>query len=142
MTYNKKIDVRWSDLDPNFHMLHSKYYDLGAYVRMCYFIENNITPESLQANRIGPILLREECVFRKEIKFGDDVEIDFHLTKAKTNFSRWSIVHQITRNGEIAATINVDGAWIDMDKRKMAIPPIEYSQVFEKMPKINAFEYF
>jgi len=86
--------------------------------------------------------LREECVFRKEIKFGDHVEIDFHLTKAKENFSRWSIVHQITRNGEIAATINVDGAWIDMDKRKMAIPPIEYSQVFEKMPKTSAFEYF
>jgi acyl-CoA thioester hydrolase len=142
MPYGKPIEVRWSDLDPNFHMLHSKYYDLGAFVRMCYFIENNITPESLQAHRIGPILLREECVFRKEIKFGDKVEIDFHLIKAKANFSRWSIVHQITRNGELAATLQVDGAWIDMDKRKMAIPPNEYTLVFEKMPKIDGFEYF
>jgi acyl-CoA thioester hydrolase len=142
MKYTKQIDVRWSDLDPNYHMLHSKYYDLGAYIRMCYFVENDITPESLQQHRIGPILLREECVFRREIRFGDNVEIDFHLVKAKANYSRWSIIHQITRNGEPAATIQVDGAWIDMDKRKMAIPPEAYIAVFEQMPRIEAFTYF
>lgn len=142
MLYSKPIDVRWSDLDPNYHMLHSKYYDLGAYVRMCFFVENDITPESLQQHRIGPILLREECVFRKEIRFGDKVEIDFHLVKAKANYSRWTIVHHITRNGEHAATIQVDGAWIDMDKRKMAIPPEVYISVFEQMPRIEAFTYF
>jgi acyl-CoA thioester hydrolase len=32
--YSKKIDIRWSDIDANFHLRHSVYYDLGAFLRM------------------------------------------------------------------------------------------------------------
>jgi acyl-CoA thioesterase FadM len=41
----------------------------------------------------GPILFREECVFRKEIKLGD---IFMHTKSSKVNAdaSRWSIVHE------------------------------------------------
>ena len=38
--YSKKLEVRWADLDPNFHVLHSKYYDFGAYCRLSFFNEN------------------------------------------------------------------------------------------------------
>lgn len=27
--YSKKFEIRWADLDPNYHVLHSKYYDFG-----------------------------------------------------------------------------------------------------------------
>ena len=37
MKYEKNIDIRWADLDPNFHVLHSKYLDFGAYCRMSFF---------------------------------------------------------------------------------------------------------
>lgn len=141
MEYKKSVEVRWSDLDPNFHMLHSKYYDLGAYIRMCFFVENGITQSELQAHRIGPILLREECTFRKEVKFGDSVEIDLHITKARRNLIRWSIDHHITRNGELAAVIKVDGSWINLDRRKIATPPERFVAVFERMPRSADFHY-
>lgn len=140
-SYKKKIDVRWADLDPNFHMLHSRYYEMGAYIRMCFFVENGITEKELQEHRIGPILLREECTFRREIKFGDDVEIDLHITKAKPNLLRWSIEHTITRNGELSAIIRVDGSWINLDRRRMAAPPEDFVKVFELMPKSADFHY-
>ena len=98
--YLKSIEVRWADLDPNFHMTHSKYYDLGAYVRMCYFIENGITPHELHAHRLGPILLREECVFRKEIQPGDKISVDIKLLKARKDGSRWTMQHQVFKNDE------------------------------------------
>jgi acyl-CoA thioester hydrolase len=142
MSYKKSIDIRWSDLDPNFHMLHSKYYDMGAYVRMCFLIEHGITEAELQKNRIGPILLREECSFRREIKFGDQVEIDLELTKARENMVRWSIRHHITRNGILAAVINVDGSWLDLDRRKMQIPPAYFADGFKKMPLSPDFHWF
>jgi acyl-CoA thioester hydrolase len=28
------LDIRWSDLDPNFHLRHSVYYDYGAFARV------------------------------------------------------------------------------------------------------------
>ena len=139
--YQKGIEVRWSDLDPNFHMTHSKYYDLGAYIRMCFFVENGITPHELHAHRLGPILLREECVFRREIKFGDKVEIDLQISKARNNFLRWSIRHTILRNGELSAIINVDGSWIHLDRRKMAMPPQSFVDVFNTMPKAEDFHW-
>ena len=59
----KNIEVRWSDLDPNFHVLHSKYYDFGAYCRMAFLVENGLSPATMLEHKIGPILFREECVF-------------------------------------------------------------------------------
>jgi acyl-CoA thioester hydrolase len=142
MSYIKNIDIRWADLDPNFHMLHSKYYDLGAYIRMCFLVEHGVTQEELDKNRIGPILLREECSFRREIRFGDHVEIDLELVKARENMVRWSIRHHIKRNGELSATIQVDGSWIDLDRRRMAIPPPYFADAFRKMPLAADFHWF
>ena len=33
-TFTKEISIRWSDLDPNFHVRHSAYYDFGAQHRI------------------------------------------------------------------------------------------------------------
>ena len=33
-TFSKQISIRWADLDPNFHLRHSVYYDLGSQFRM------------------------------------------------------------------------------------------------------------
>lgn len=30
----QEIQLRWSDLDPNFHLRHSVYYDWGAFCRI------------------------------------------------------------------------------------------------------------
>ena len=74
--YNKKIEVRWADLDPNFHMLHSRYYDLGGYCRMTFLVEHGLTPELMQQLHIGPILFREECIFKREISFSDEILVN------------------------------------------------------------------
>ena len=134
--FTKKIEIRWADLDPNFHVLHSKYYDFGAYCRTAFLIENGITPALMQQLGLGPILFREECFFRKEIKFGDEVVIDIELSAGKENFSRWSMKHNIWRAPEeLAAQINVDGAWIDTSKRKLTVPPQEVQDLFTKAPR-------
>lgn len=75
-TFERQIEIRWSDLDPNQHLRHSVYYDWGAYMRMCMLSEAGMTTQALQTIGIGPILLREECVFRRELHFGDTVKIN------------------------------------------------------------------
>jgi acyl-CoA thioester hydrolase len=142
MEYFKNVEIRWADLDPNFHVLHSKYYDFGAYVRMSYLTENGITPEALSHHHIGPIIFREECFFRKEIKFKDEVKITLTLAKARKDVSRWTMKHEIILNGEtIAAHITVDGAWMDIIKRKLATPPAAFIEAFDSIPKAKDFEW-
>ena len=33
-TFSKQLSFRWADLDPNFHLRHSVYYDFGAQHRV------------------------------------------------------------------------------------------------------------
>jgi len=62
--YINKLERRWAYLDPTFQVLHSKYYDFGAYSRMSFFTENGITVPLMQEHHIGPIIFREECLFK------------------------------------------------------------------------------
>ena len=75
-------------------------------------------------HHIGPILLREECIFRREIRFGEDIRINLLVTDFKPDFSRFSIRHEITKPGEVlAATIHADIAWIDTNAGKWSARP-------------------
>jgi acyl-CoA thioester hydrolase len=129
--YFKQIEIRWSDLDPNFHLRHSAYYDFGAYSRISFMNEHGLTPQALSHLHIGPIIFREECVFRKEIKFGDAITINLRVEKAKDDFSRWTMVHEIWKSGDIlCAVITLDGAWMDTVKRKLTTPPDSFKEIF------------
>lgn len=139
--YIKPIELRWSDLDPNFHLRHSAYYDFGAYARICYLTDNGLPVELMEEHRFGPILFREECVFRREIRLGDEVTINVELLKARPDFTRWSIQHRLMKNGQLAATLTVDGAWMDIDARKLTTLPEIARPSFENMPRAENFEW-
>ena len=136
----RKIQIRWSDLDPNFHLRHSVYYDWGAFCRVEFLNEHGLTAEVMMQLQFGPILFREECVFRREIKSGDHVQINLQVTRSRNDFSRWSINHQITKNGGLlCAELNVDGAWMNLVQRKLMSPPGKVHEVFGQMPRAEAF---
>ncbi len=138
----KEVQVRWSDLDPNVHLRHSVYYDWGAYCRIAFFEEFKLSPEVMGRLQIGPILFREECLFRKEIRLGDKVSIDLQVVRAKRDYSRWTIQHIIKKNVDaIAAIITVEGAWLDVVRRKLGVPPQEVLDTFSEMPKKADFQW-
>jgi acyl-CoA thioester hydrolase len=96
----------------------------------------------MQRLHFGPILFREECIFKKEIRSGDQVQIDLAVLWSKKDFSRWGFRHQITKNGEmLSAILTVEGAWMDTRIRKLAAPSEEITHVFENMPKTDNFEW-
>jgi acyl-CoA thioester hydrolase len=140
MAYSKKIEIRWSDLDPNFHLRHSVYYDMGAYARIAFLHETGITPQVMTQHHIGPIIFREECLFKKEIKFGDEITINLQLDKLSTNSSKWTMKHEIWKNGDtLAALLTIDGAWMDTQLRKITTPPEIFIKGFELIPKTKSF---
>jgi acyl-CoA thioester hydrolase len=140
-SYSLPIQVRWSDIDQNRHLRHSAYYDYGATVRIDCFSKHGLTSLKFEELRIGPILFREEAIFKREIKFEDTITVDLAVTKATPDFSRWSIRHHLYKaDGTLSAIINLDGAWIDTLKRKLAVPDLFIQNVFENFPKAHDFE--
>ncbi len=140
--FSRPIQIRWSDLDPNFHLRHSVYYDWGAFCRVEFLNAYGLTAEVMQKLQFGPILFKEECVFRKEIKLGDEIKMNLQLIRARKDFSRWSIQHQIVKNGDVlCAVLTVDGAWMNIVQRKLTSPPEQVHDVFSKMPMAENFEW-
>ena len=136
------VQIRWADLDPNFHLRHSVYYDWGAYCRISFFYAHNLTADVLRQLNIGPIIFREECVFKKEIRFGDEITVDMTLTRARKDFSRWSVRHQVMKNKEIvSAILTLDLAWLNVSERKLAIPTKEVCAVIDGLPRNESFEW-
>ena len=138
----KHIEVRWADLDPNFHVVHSRYYDYGAFCRMAFLIEHGLSPQFMKEHNIGPILFREECVFKREILFGDKITINVKVDKLTADFGRWTMIHEIYKNGEtLAAIITADGAWLNTATRKLTSPPAVINSLFENAPKTAGFTF-
>lgn len=141
-TYSKEVEIRWSDMDPNFHLRHSVYYDWGAMMRLSFLYDHGITPAVVQQLHFGPILFREECVFKREIVFGDKVMLNVFVSKSRRDMSRWSMTHQVWKNNDVlSAVITVDGAWLDTRIRKLATPPELIKSVFEALPRSENFEW-
>lgn len=131
----KSLELRWADLDPNFHLRHSVYYDFGAAARIDFLAQYGITVAFMQQHHFGPVIFREECVFKKEIRLSDTITIDLTLKQSTPNLSRWTIQHTIYKNTDtVSAILTIDGAWIDTVKRKLTLPPGEVVAAFGNMP--------
>ncbi|MCC6460188.1 MAG: thioesterase family protein [Saprospiraceae bacterium] len=140
--YRQPILLRWADLDPNNHVRHSVYYDWGASIRIAFFFDNGLTAKYLEEHHLGPVLFREEAVFRREIRYGDTLWIDLCTTQLRRDGSRFSFRHRILRgDGQLCATLTVDGAWIDTQMRKLAAPPEAAAQMLAGAPRAEIFRW-
>jgi acyl-CoA thioester hydrolase len=141
MTYSKTLSLRWADIDANFHVRHSVYYDFAAQQRIELLAEAGLTLAVMQQEHVGPILFREECVFYREMKLNDTIAITASLLKMRPDASRWTIQHQFSNQDEtLCAVLTVDGAWMDTAKRKLANPvPQIIVTVMNGFPKADGF---
>jgi acyl-CoA thioester hydrolase len=128
--------VLWSQIDSNQHMRHSAYADFAAQARIIMLESLGLTLPKLYEFKIGPVLFREELIYLREIGINEHIKVTCELTKARRDGSRWSIRHELYRgDGVKAAIIVADGAWIDMEKRKLAILPTVLSEMYMKAPR-------
>lgn len=140
--YKKDVEIRWSDIDANAHLRHSVYYDWGSFCRISFLNDCGMTVKRMQDLAVGPVLFREECTFRKEVHLGDKITVTLELLKARKDFSRWSIKHQVIKNDAVmAAVIVVEGAWFNTTSRKLVAPPVEAVEAYAAMPQAADFQW-
>jgi acyl-CoA thioester hydrolase len=136
------IVLRWSDFDANMHLRHSAYYDFGATMRLDFFQSQGMSYHRMLEEHIGPILFREEAIFKREVRPGDSLFINILVTRLRPDYSRFSFRHEISReDGTLCAIMNVDGAWMDTQARKLTIPPAIVTASLDQVPKSDDFEW-
>lgn len=132
MPHSQTYTVRWAELDPNGHMRHSAYADFAADQRVHWLASHGYDLRKFAELRIGPILFREETKYLKEIHAGEEIRVEGRLMNGTPDGSRWTIEHTIYKaDGRVAATVTVDGAWLDLERRKLTVPPAELAAVLQ-----------
>lgn len=139
----KNLSLRWSDLDANFHLRHSAYYDLAAQERIDILSDYGIDIELMKTENVGSVLFKESCEFKREIHLHSKIHLVTKLLKMKKDASFWIIRHEfLSENNTLHALLTVEGSWIDTLKRKLARPlPDAIFKGFESFPKTEDFEY-
>ena len=117
--FEQTIMVRWADLDPNGHVRHSVYYDYGAQVRINYLHQ--------QGCSLG-------WMFRNTVDYKA-----MKLAGLSADYRKWSIRHQICREGKLCASLDLDGAWLDLRARTIMVPPQEIMVQFDNMERTDDF---
>lgn len=141
MKFEVNFNTKWSDFDPNRHMRHTAYNDYAAEVRVRFFQEHGLSINEFAKLNIGPILFKEETSFYKEIHIGENIDVHMELEGVSKGIERWRFNHQIyNKDGILSAEIKVYGAWIDLIKRKLTVPPSEFVKIFEDLPKTKNFK--
>jgi len=141
-TFSVPIQIRWSDIDQNRHLRHSAYYDYGATARTIFLNQHGLTSEKMEALKVGPVLFREEAVFKREIRLEDRITLDLEVLRATPDFSRWSLRHHFFKaDGTVAAILQIDGAWMDLERRKLTVPPEFIQTIFRAIPQPPEFEW-
>lgn len=133
--------IMWSQVDANMHLRHSAYADFAAQARIEILEALGFNADIFLKYKIGPILFREELIYLKELRPNDSIYITCVLTKLNADVSRWSFKQEVfRRDGVKAAIVNVDGAWINTEKRKLTGLSQELVDAFNTIPKDENFE--
>ncbi len=139
--YSRSLSIRWADIDPNFHLRHSVYYDFASQLRIDILDKAGLSVKMMEEQNFGPILIREECVFKREIRLSDEIMIHAKLAKMKPDGAQWTIVHEFyNAKMKLCAILTVDGIWLDTKERKMIknVPDAIF-RVMNTFPKAENF---
>ena len=139
--YEKTFHVGWAHIDFNGHLGNTSYMDLAVDVRMFYFAENGFPIEEFQRQRFGPVILKDEIEYFREFHLLDQIRITFMGAGMSEDASRFKIRNEFFReDGKLAARLTTTGGWLDLDKRKLIVPPDALADAMRSLARTDDFE--
>ena len=136
------VHLRWADIDANYHLRHSVFYDLCAQQRIAALQSVGLTMDVMKEQHFGPIIFREECIFRREIKLSDEVYLELAVRHLSRDHGKWAFAHTFAKvDGTHCATSNVEGAWMDTQLRKLTAAPERIARSMDLLPRTPDFSW-
>ena len=140
--FRTQVHLRWADIDANFHLRHSVFYDLCAQQRILALQSVGLTMDLMKEHHFGPIIFREECIFRREIKLSDELYLELGVRHQSKDRRKWAFSHNFIRSdGTDCATSICEGAWMDTQLRKLTAPPGGFSETLDLLPRTHDFSW-
>jgi acyl-CoA thioester hydrolase len=138
--YTKTLYAGWADMDFNSHMKNTAYLDKTADVRQMFLIENGFPVEEFLRLRIGPVVMKDEVEYFKEVGLQQEITVTYALAGHAPDGSRFLLRHEIFRpDGNLSARVTSAGGWFNLDERKLIVPPSKLLSVMNSLEKTSDF---
>jgi acyl-CoA thioester hydrolase len=139
--FEKTLMAGWGDMDWNSHMANTAYFNKGADVRMMFFAEHGFPMGEFARLKIGPVILKEEIEYFREIRLLDEVRVTLSLAGVSDDGSRFRIRNEFFRpDGKRAARLESSGGWLDLSSRKLVVPPAGLLSALQSLPQTEGYE--
>ena len=122
--YARTYTVRWADCDANGHMRNTAYSEYATETRVAFLADQGFGFERFRELAFGPVILREEIDYLREVHLGDRIEIDLVEVGGSADRSRFKWQHEIVRDDrKLVARVAVVAGWLDWSSRRLMPPP-------------------
>jgi acyl-CoA thioester hydrolase len=139
--FERTFAVGWGDMDFNAHMANTSFLNLCGTVRMMYFAQHGYSMRRFEELRMGPVILRDELDYFREMRLLDSVRVTLELAGLSDDGKRFRLRNEFFHaDGTRAARVTSTGGWLDLDARRMVAPPPEFGELFGRMVRSEDFE--
>ena len=139
--FSKAFSVKWADLDINGHLRYSVYLDYAVDTQFRLLENHGYTPKKLMDMGFGPVILRMETRYYHEVTSDETVTDSIKLAGLSPDGARWLTRHDIVKpNGNKAATMKLEGVWLNLNTRQAIAPPPDVLDIFNSMLRTENFE--
>jgi acyl-CoA thioester hydrolase len=138
--FERRLIAGWGDMDFNSHMRNTAYLDKSADVRMMFFSENGFPMQEFIRLRIGPVVMRDELEYAREVNLLEEIRCTLELTMLAPDGTRFGIRNTFYRaDGKLAARVNTLGGWLDLSSRRLVVPPEGLLAALRRAPRSGDF---
>ncbi len=139
--YEKTFTVRWADCDVNGHMRNTSYSEYAIDTRVAFLAENGFPYARFVEHGVGPVILHEAIDYLREVGLGETIAVDLAVLGLSPDGARFRFEHDLWLPGrKKAARVIVAGGWMDLELRKLRLPPDDLARVLHEAPRAEGFE--
>lgn len=139
--YEKTLYAGWGDMDFNAHMRNTAYLDKSADLRMMFFADHGFPTAEFARLRIGPVVMRDEIEYFREIGLLQPVRATLQLAGLAEDGSRFALRNEFHReDGHLSARVTSAGGWLDLAARRLVVPPEGLQAAMLALPRTETFQ--
>jgi acyl-CoA thioester hydrolase len=125
--YEYEITILERHLDTFGHVNNANYLVMYEEARWDFITKNNLGVKEILANKIGPVLLDLNLVFKSELKNREKIKI---ISQARTEMRNKYVMildqKMVKEDGKIASTMTLSVGLFDLRERKLIAPTKEW----------------
>lgn len=140
-TFTQDYRAQWRDMDFNQHMANSAFLDYASNTRILFFASVGFTAAEFAARRLGPVVLEDRLVYRREIRMLEPFTVDFQQVAGTADGRRFKVRNRFMTEAQgLCATVDSVGLWFDLAERRPVAPPDDLRAAFSQLVRADDYE--